>query len=78
MYDNVLCHITFYTPEALETFQKVEFLSQLLVTNANNDCIKSEIAELWAECPDPPGSSNIAALQDIPPIPNLTQRFQSL
>ena len=71
VYDNIRFHVDFYTPDSLETQQKVHFLSQMLVTNPSINCVNDEIHELWQDCPDPPGASDIKALSDIPDIPKL-------
>lgn len=71
VYDNIRLHIQFYTPDSLETEQKVEFLSQMLVTNPSINCVNDEIHELWLDCPDPPRAEDLAVLRDIPDIPNV-------
>ena len=71
VYDNILFHMQFYTPDSLETEQKVEFLSQMLVTNPSINCVNDEIHDLWQDCPDPPGAAHIEALDGIPDIPNV-------
>jgi hypothetical protein len=72
VYDNILCHIQFYTPESLETEQKAEFLSHMLITNPSIKCVTDEIKELWRACPDPPGATDIQSLRNIPDIPDFS------
>jgi len=69
VYDNILFHLAFYTPDSLETEKKVEFLSRMLVTNPSINCVNDEIHELWLQCADPPGAANIEALSTIPDFP---------
>jgi len=75
VYDNILFHIEFYTPDSLETERKVEFLSQMLVTNPSINCVNDEILDLWQACPDPPGALSIQALSAIPDISNVVIHY---
>lgn len=71
VYDNILFHVQFYTPDSLETEQKVLYLSRMLVMNAGISSVHEEIHKLWEECPDPPGTAHIQVLNDIPKISNM-------
>lgn len=69
VYDNIRCHLLFYTPASLETERRVELLSRLLVSNPSIHGTADEIRDLWLACPDPPGSSHIPALDFLPDMP---------